>query len=65
MKKNSVGLLELETAVLECFLEKTPLSPLGVKPPLSDNWIAANIELWLSLKAIPISSIFSFTTRFL
>jgi hypothetical protein len=31
MKKNSVGLLELETAVLECFLEKTPLSPLGVK----------------------------------
>jgi hypothetical protein len=30
MKKNSVGLLELETAVLECFLEKTPLSPLGV-----------------------------------
>jgi hypothetical protein len=31
MEKNSVGLLELETAVLECFLEKTPLSPLGVK----------------------------------
>jgi hypothetical protein len=31
MKKSSVGLLELETAVLECFLEKTPLSPLGVK----------------------------------
>jgi hypothetical protein len=31
MKKNSVGLLELETAVLECFLEKTPLSPLGIK----------------------------------
>jgi hypothetical protein len=30
MKKNSVGLLELETAVLECFLEKTPLSPLGL-----------------------------------
>jgi hypothetical protein len=30
MKKNSVGLLKLETAVLECFLEKTPLSPLGV-----------------------------------
>jgi hypothetical protein len=25
--KNSVGLLELETAILECFLEKTPLSP--------------------------------------
>jgi hypothetical protein len=31
MKKKSVGLLELETAVLECFLEKTPLSPLGVE----------------------------------
>jgi hypothetical protein len=31
MKKNSVGLLELETADLECFWEKTPLSPLGVK----------------------------------
>jgi hypothetical protein len=31
MKKKSVGLLELETSVLECFLEKTPLSPLGVK----------------------------------
>jgi hypothetical protein len=31
MKKNSVGLLELETAVLECFWEKTPLSPSRVK----------------------------------
>jgi hypothetical protein len=31
MKKNSVGLLELETAVLECFWEKKLLSPLGVK----------------------------------
>jgi hypothetical protein len=31
MEKKSVGLLELETGVLECFLEKTPLSPLGVK----------------------------------
>jgi hypothetical protein len=31
MEKFSVGLLELETAVLECFLEKSPLSPLGVK----------------------------------
>jgi hypothetical protein len=31
MKKKSVGLLELETAVLECFFEKTPHSPLGVK----------------------------------
>jgi hypothetical protein len=31
MEKKSVGLLELETAVLECFLEKTPFNPLGVK----------------------------------
>jgi hypothetical protein len=31
LKKNSVGLLELETAVLECFFEKTPLNSLGVK----------------------------------
>jgi hypothetical protein len=31
MKNKSVGLLELDTAVLEYFLEKTPLSPLGVK----------------------------------
>jgi hypothetical protein len=31
MKKHSVGLLELETAILECFLEKTPLNPLGVR----------------------------------
>jgi hypothetical protein len=30
MKKHSVGLLELETAVLECFLEKnTPRSFRG------------------------------------
>jgi hypothetical protein len=35
MKKNSVGLLELETAVKECFLEKTPLSPVGVKDPIT------------------------------
>jgi hypothetical protein len=38
MKNKLVGLLELKTAVLECFLEKTPLSPLGVKastkPPI-------------------------------
>jgi hypothetical protein len=37
MKKNSVGLLELETAVLECFLEKTPLSPLGVNDVLASD----------------------------
>jgi hypothetical protein len=35
MKKNSVGLLELETAVLECFLEKAPLNPLGVNTELA------------------------------
>jgi hypothetical protein len=29
MKKKSEGLLELETTVLEYFLEKTPHSPLG------------------------------------
>jgi hypothetical protein len=29
-EKKSVGLLELETAVLECFLEKTPLSLLVI-----------------------------------
>jgi hypothetical protein len=37
MEKKSVGLLELETAVLECFLEKTPLSPLGVNPKIHSN----------------------------
>jgi hypothetical protein len=36
MKKKSVGLLELETAVLECFLEKTPLRPLGVNHQARD-----------------------------
>jgi hypothetical protein len=37
MKKHSVGLLELELAVLECFLEKTPLSPLGVNGHSNKN----------------------------
>jgi hypothetical protein len=37
MKKKLVGLLELEMAVLECFLEKTPLNPLGVKKTLIDQ----------------------------
>jgi hypothetical protein len=36
VEKKSVGLLELKTAVLECFLEKTPLSPLGVKQDVKD-----------------------------
>jgi hypothetical protein len=51
MKKKSVGLLELEMAVLECFLEKTPLSPLGVKNSLS-TWslklAIENLAQWLS-----------------
>jgi hypothetical protein len=41
MEKKSVGLLELETAVLECFLEKTPLSPLGVK---TKKFVATHVE---------------------
>jgi hypothetical protein len=44
MKKKSVGLLELEMAVLECFLEKTPLSPLGVKNSLSTWSLKLAIE---------------------
>jgi hypothetical protein len=43
MKKNSVGLLELETADLECFLEKTPLSPLGFK----DFYITYSLKSFL------------------
>jgi hypothetical protein len=41
-KKNSLGLLEIETAVLECFLEKTPLSPLGVKMIFSHRGTCRN-----------------------
>jgi hypothetical protein len=44
MKKNSVGLLELETADLECFLEKTPLSPLGV-----NSLCGLNYNSWLHI----------------
>jgi hypothetical protein len=43
MKKHSVGLLELETAVLECFLEKTPLSPLGVNGN-SYNYLGGDVR---------------------
>jgi hypothetical protein len=52
MKKNSVGLLKLEMAVLECFLEKTPLSPLGINLKcliLSLIWntqVIKNIKHW-------------------
>jgi hypothetical protein len=62
MEKKSVGLLELETAVLECFLEKTPLSPLGVNfhrfGPFSVvkqiNVVAFFLELSPSMKIHPI-----------
>jgi hypothetical protein len=43
MEKKLVRLLELETAVLECFLEKTHLSPLGVKEFLGINMKLPNI----------------------
>jgi hypothetical protein len=47
MQKKSVGLLELETAVLECFLEKRPLSPLGVS---HGKWkISHSYVLWLAI----------------
>jgi hypothetical protein len=53
MKKNSVGLLELETAVLEFFLEKTPLSPLGVKIDMkgktSRDWYWSCKTFWKEL----------------
>jgi hypothetical protein len=45
MEKKSVGLLELETAVLECFLEKTPLSPLGVNAMAFSPWVV--LATWL------------------
>jgi hypothetical protein len=45
MEKKSVGLLELETAVLDCFLEKTPLSPLGVNQ--NKNKKHANFRCWV------------------
>jgi hypothetical protein len=45
MKKKSVGLLELETAVLECFLEKTPLNPLGVKCFMEIDLVCTNESL--------------------
>jgi hypothetical protein len=51
--KKSVGLLELETAVLECFLEKTPLSPLGVK----------EIELLLNLISLKFSTSMQLSSR--
>jgi hypothetical protein len=54
MKKNSVGLLELETAVLECFLEKTPLSPLGIKW-LHPITIQNSILEWCPLSHILLS----------
>jgi hypothetical protein len=53
MKKKLVGLLELETAVLECFLEKTPLNPLGVK-------LVGNMSLNQCPMGLPLSK---FSTR--
>jgi hypothetical protein len=53
MEKKSVGLLELETAVLECFLEKTPLSPLGVK---ERNLIKRRHIFWSSIREMGIMS---------
>jgi hypothetical protein len=47
MEKKSVGLLELETAVLECFLEKTPLSPLGVNVKLLNDPVFGNYSMTL------------------
>jgi hypothetical protein len=44
MEKKAVGLLELETAVLECFVEKTPLSPLGV------NYILLQFDIYILLE---------------
>jgi hypothetical protein len=49
MKRISVGLLELEMAVLECFLEKIPLSPLGVKTACSNvvwAWFTPSFYIW-------------------
>jgi hypothetical protein len=54
MKKKSVGLLELETAVLECFWEKTPLNPLGVKNPKE----YVKLQLELSSQPLYTSDIF-------
>ena len=56
MKKNSVGLLELETADLECFLEKTPLSPLGVNRVVNAAMI---FELVLAMRAFLVPSTMS------
>jgi hypothetical protein len=47
VEKKSVGLLELEMAVLECFLEKIPLSPLGVKGQVASR-IAIRISFLTS-----------------
>jgi hypothetical protein len=49
MEKKSVGLLELETGVLECFLEKTPLIPLGVKNQGSLNYFQSSSALPLPI----------------
>jgi hypothetical protein len=50
MKKHSVGLLELETAVLECFLEKTPLSPLGINQHQEGTLASPNMQQTRKIK---------------
>jgi hypothetical protein len=49
MEKKSVGLLELETAVLECFLEKTPLSPLGVNASIYIPQLIQSLKAFMDL----------------
>jgi hypothetical protein len=66
MEKKSVGLLELEMAVLEFFLEKAPLSPLGV-----NNFLVFFPRVLNSINPLPISigqcvincKLFSFTSK--
>jgi hypothetical protein len=61
MKNNSIGLLELETAVLECFLEKTPLSPLRVKSRSDSQGIKSrDTSTTLSSENWPISNVMTF-----
>jgi hypothetical protein len=53
LEKKSAGLLELETAVLECFLEKTPLSPLGVKTLVNKKNSSSLIIIDMELRFEP------------
>jgi hypothetical protein len=53
MEKKSVGLLELETAVLKCFLEKTPLSPLGVNNSAMKSSFVLVFNAYIQLEFYP------------